>query len=344
MISAVTATPGSQGVLITWKTDEIASSQIEYGVADLFDQATAETDTSPRVTSHSVAITGLTSCSTYRFRIVSIDQLDNKAVRAPLSFTTTACSGNAAVTTQSTKLVSDAGGQASLNVGTAALQLQVPSGSVSKETDFQIKQLSPAPALGGIGQPAGRHLVGSHIYDLKALQEDNVVVTDFNGGLTVSITYSAAEAAGFTPSSFAIFRHNGTSWQQLDNCQANTVARVVSCQTSHFSVFGLFGERYVAPDPVPEGEGTVEPDPVPEIAPTKPQPEEEQTGQIEAASENRGLSATVTRAFKTIINRPVWWVSLLLLAISVVTLLVLKRRRGRSNTKKHVPYGIHKDD
>ncbi len=341
VITMISATPGSAGAVITWKTNEIASSRVLYGVGSSFSETTVESNTSPRVTTHSVLLQNLPPCSTFQFRVASIDQLDNEAISGIGSFTTTACSGNAAIMNQAHASVGVGGGQASLNSGSAALQVQVPAGAVDEATDIQVKQLSPAPALSGIGQPTGRVLVGSHIYDLKAIKAGNVLTTSFNGVLTVSISYSSDDAAGFDVSSLAIFRHDGTAWQQLTGCQVNATARIVSCQTSGFSVFGLFGVRSTPAPPLPEGDGTVEPDPLPITAPIE-ETKEESKPQAEAASDNRGLGSAVTRIVKTVINRPIWWASLLLLIGSTVTLFVLKKRHKSS--KDHSPYGIHKDE
>ncbi len=343
VLSSITATPGSAGAVITWTTNEIASSRVIYSAGPGLSETTPETNTSPRVTSHTVIVQNLPACSTIQFQVASIDQLDNEAISGTGTFTTTACSGNAAVMTQSRSTVGTSGGQASLNAGSAAALLQIPASAVTEDTDFQIKQLSPAAALAGIGQPSGYSLVGSHLYDLKALTSDTTVVSNFDGTLTVTMTYTAAEASGFTPSSFLIFRHDGSTWQQLGNCQVNTGTQQVSCQTTAFSVFGLFGVRTVPAPPLPEGDGIVEPDPLPE---TKPLPEqtadEEQPGQTETASDQRGLSAAVTRAFRTVVSRPVWWASILLLIGSAGTLFYLKKiRPSRGN---HKPYGIHKDE
>ena len=66
----ITALSVSGGV-VSWTTSQAASSQVQYGASPNKDQTTAETDTSPLVTSHSVALSGLTVGRTYLFRVHS---------------------------------------------------------------------------------------------------------------------------------------------------------------------------------------------------------------------------------------------------------------------------------
>src|SRR5690606_16417731 len=114
-------------------------------------------------------------------------------------------------------------------------------------------------------------------------------------------------------------------------------SRKVTCTTSNFSVFGLFGVRAVptqAP-PLPEGDGTIDPEPEPPVAVPVPK---ENEGQTEAVSDSRGLGSTFTRIVRTVVNRPAWWVSILLLIGSAAALIIIRTRRNRH--EKHVPYGI----
>jgi len=62
---------GGGGATVSWTTDQPASSRVGYGVYPNTDSTTAETDTSPLVTSHSVSLTGLTVGRVYKFRVFS---------------------------------------------------------------------------------------------------------------------------------------------------------------------------------------------------------------------------------------------------------------------------------
>ena len=79
--SESTNTPSETSVTITWTTNHLSSSRVIYdtvshgvlGVAPNYGYAdsTVETDTSPKVISHSVTINGLTAETTYYYRVVS---------------------------------------------------------------------------------------------------------------------------------------------------------------------------------------------------------------------------------------------------------------------------------
>ncbi|MFC1727572.1 tandem-95 repeat protein [Patescibacteria group bacterium] len=76
-----TNTPSETSVTITWTTDHSSTSRVIYDTTShaILDAApnygyassTVETDTSPKVTSHSVIINGLTSGTTYYYRAIS---------------------------------------------------------------------------------------------------------------------------------------------------------------------------------------------------------------------------------------------------------------------------------
>ena len=56
---------------ITWTTSQNGTSRVQYGVAPNMDQTTAETNTSPLVTSHSVVLSGLVAGKVYLIRVHS---------------------------------------------------------------------------------------------------------------------------------------------------------------------------------------------------------------------------------------------------------------------------------
>ena len=88
VISNVSATPSSTSVVITWTTDEPATSQVEYGATPSYGSLTTE-DVS-QFTSHSVTITGLSPSTLYNFRVKSKDSANNLTNSTNYTFTTTA--------------------------------------------------------------------------------------------------------------------------------------------------------------------------------------------------------------------------------------------------------------
>ncbi len=70
-------------------TNENSSSKVDYGLTNSYGSSTAETDTSTRVTSHSVALSSLSTCTTYHYRVRSIDAALNETIDSDNTFTTT---------------------------------------------------------------------------------------------------------------------------------------------------------------------------------------------------------------------------------------------------------------
>lgn len=74
--------------LINWTTDELATSQIEYGTDTAHGSFTPED--SALLTAHAEVLTGLTADTLYHFRIHSTDAAGNKAISDDQIFTTNA--------------------------------------------------------------------------------------------------------------------------------------------------------------------------------------------------------------------------------------------------------------
>jgi Leucine-rich repeat (LRR) protein len=72
--------------MITWTTDEPASSQVEYGLTTGY--GSTSTLYTNLVTSHSVNLTDLTPGTTYHYRVISADVWGNQAQSGDYTFTT----------------------------------------------------------------------------------------------------------------------------------------------------------------------------------------------------------------------------------------------------------------
>jgi len=102
VISGVTATNiATTSATITWTTDEVATSQLHYGLTTEYGSVT--TLESKLVTGHSVNLTGLSSFKTYHYRVKSSDVAGNPVSSADYTFTT------ADVTVPTNPVVSDDG-------------------------------------------------------------------------------------------------------------------------------------------------------------------------------------------------------------------------------------------
>jgi hypothetical protein len=91
VISGVTASNlTSTGAVITWTTNEAATTQVDYGTTSGYGATT--TLNSALVTGHSQSLSGLTASTMYHYRVRSADGANNPAVSGDFTFTTTSAS------------------------------------------------------------------------------------------------------------------------------------------------------------------------------------------------------------------------------------------------------------
>ncbi|MBY0328737.1 peptidoglycan-binding protein [Patescibacteria group bacterium] len=87
VLSAISAGSLAQTTaVITWTTNELSDSQVEYGTTTSYGSLTTTDNT--LVTSHSVSLTGLTANTTYHYRVISKDVSNNSATSTDRTFTT----------------------------------------------------------------------------------------------------------------------------------------------------------------------------------------------------------------------------------------------------------------
>lgn len=240
-ISSVAATGHSSGAVITFVTDESGSTLVEYGPTSSYGYTTAEANTSPRVTDHSISVQGLVSCTTYHYRVKSTDAESNTGIGSNSTFTTTGCTGSATVHSQTGSSV-DIGTGATIQLGTSTgVTLTVPVGFSTNNATFQLQSLNSSEVLTTTSQPSRYTLAGGHMYELRAISGATVAVTSFNAAITVKITYLDSDISSLDESSLRIYRWNGSNWSELTGCTVSASANTVSCTTTNFSTFGLFG-------------------------------------------------------------------------------------------------------
>jgi hypothetical protein len=86
-ISAVSATSiTASGAIITWTTDQAATSRVEYGVTSAYGSQTLLN--SNLVTAHSQSLSGLAAAMTYHYRVHSANASGAETVSGDLTFTT----------------------------------------------------------------------------------------------------------------------------------------------------------------------------------------------------------------------------------------------------------------
>ncbi|MBI4547280.1 MAG: fibronectin type III domain-containing protein [Ignavibacteriae bacterium] len=75
----------TNSALITWTTDEVSNSVVEYGLTTSYGSTSSD---AAMVTSHSITLTGLSSSTLYHYRVQSTDGSNNTATSGDFTFTT----------------------------------------------------------------------------------------------------------------------------------------------------------------------------------------------------------------------------------------------------------------
>ena len=86
IISSVASSPSSATAVVTWTTNEAATSQVEYGLTSSY--TASSTLNSTATTSHSVTLSSLTASTTYHFRVRSVDSSGNIGTSTDITLTT----------------------------------------------------------------------------------------------------------------------------------------------------------------------------------------------------------------------------------------------------------------
>ncbi len=243
ILSSITGTPSDTSATISWTTDEASSSIVEYGLTNTYGEETTEEDTSPRVTSHSVNIGSLIACTTYHYRVKSTDGATNTATGNDNVFTTTGCTGDGEVISNTNEeITTDTGGTLNLAGGDSnGLTLTIPPDFLALDANFQAQQLDSSTVIAIISTPTGLSSVGSYVYELQALTDTSTLVSSFDEPLTITFSYNPSDIPNIDESTLSIYRYDGTTWNALTDCSVNTNLNTVTCSTTHFSLFGLFG-------------------------------------------------------------------------------------------------------
>lgn len=267
-LSSVTSTAGTTTTTITWTTNELASSKVYYDLTTSYSASTTEADTSPRVTAHSVDLTGLVSCTTYRYAVHSTDAYTNTASTTGGTFRTGGCSGSTTPTdVTTTPITVSVGGSTTLTEDNSTITVTAPENSVSSTDSYviQIHALPRSTVLAGIGAPAGKSTasLGDVVFDVKAVVDGVTELDSFDEPITISYVYTDAEVFGYTESTLTLYHYHDSIWEELDSCSVNTDTNTITCTTDGFSIFSIFGT------PIPAsssgGGGAYTPPPAPTI-------------------------------------------------------------------------------
>jgi lysophospholipase L1-like esterase len=107
LFSIAASNLSTTGATITWTTDKVATSQVQYGLTSSY--TASSTLNAATTTSHSVILSGLTAGTTYHYSVSSTDVYGNGATSTDQTFTTPlpppAISGIASSTTQTSATI-----------------------------------------------------------------------------------------------------------------------------------------------------------------------------------------------------------------------------------------------
>jgi uncharacterized repeat protein (TIGR02543 family) len=240
-ISNVSVLPSNNSASVSWNTNALNSSRIRYGLTSSLLIQTAESNTSPRVESHSVPLSNLVPCSRYFYRVLSRDQYDTLTQSGIVNFMTSGCEVSI-LTGEGQENTADVltGGVVEFDSPAAKAKLVIPDGYSSTTASFQINKLDKS-AINNI--PEGMQILGESVFNLVAKDEDtSEQLTDFDQPISFSISYDNNIAQGIDTGTLEIRRYNsGTEEWDLLVCDHNASLKTITCELDSFSIYGAFG-------------------------------------------------------------------------------------------------------
>lgn len=245
-ISGMSATASDDAATVSWATADEASSRVEYGLTESYGNATSESDTSPRVTSHEVGLADLASCARYFYRVTSEDA-EGESASSSGTFATTGCE-TGEVGDGAEEVVGVAGGEAALDTDEGSVTLSFPADYHTEDATIQINGLSGSSSV-----PSGLALVDDNLFELLAVVVSNGErLTSFSEPVTFTVFYGSDAEDRFVESTLDVYRYEGGSWVAKD-CALDTEADTLTCTLDGFSTYGVFGEE--SEEEEEEGEG-----------------------------------------------------------------------------------------
>ncbi len=249
-LSAITATSTATTSVISWITAENASTKVVFGLTTAYGTTTPETNTSSRVTSHEVTLTGLVRCATYHYAVVSRDASSNAATSTDSTLRTTGCTAESAPTTAtSTAITTSSGGSSQLTENSTTITVDAPADFTDESSSvvIQVQAIAGDTILASLGRPQSvPREVGTIVFDVKAIIDNTTVLDSFDSPVTITYQYADADTAGLDEPTFWLYHYHDDAWEALDSCTINTDTNTISCTTPNFSIFGLFGQALAA--------------------------------------------------------------------------------------------------
>ena len=241
-ISGIVTSTATTSATFTWATSKPTSSLINFGPTSSFGTSTPLTDTNPLVTSHTVTIPALLGCTVYLYQLQDTDAGGNIATSSTSFILTPGCANTANVLAYTSgSLTSAIGATKTLATGGHTITVVYPAGVTATSTSLGV-QIKALDGLGSLGMPSpSLLLVASSTYELKALTDATTTLTSFALPVTITESYATADISGISESSLTMYHYHAGAWIALTGCTQDTVGKTVSCPTSGFSTFALFG-------------------------------------------------------------------------------------------------------
>ncbi len=225
--------------VINWSTSESTTNKVQYGLTSSHGSETSTTSGNSRT------LSSLLACTTYHYVVVATDGSSNSSTSSDRTFTTSGCQSDVAPsTTNSESITANAGGSTSLTESGKQLTVTAPSNFTDDASSvvIQIKSVSSTPILSSLGRPNNvPREVGNTMFDVKAIINGTTVLDTFDAPVTITYQYTDADIVGIEESTLWLYHYHNGSWEALDDCTINTITNTISCTTSSFSIFGLFG-------------------------------------------------------------------------------------------------------
>jgi hypothetical protein len=184
IITASTPSITTSSAIIAWTTNNLATSQINYGLTSAYGSSTA---TSTLATNHSIALSGLTASTTYHYQLLSTDAQGNTATTSDAILSTATIppvisgvssgtpSGGGTIITWLTSVPSIS----YVNYGTSTTYTASSSVTVSTTT--------PTVALAG--------LAANTTYHFQVVSSDGMVATSSDYVFTTGSDYLVAHSS-----------------------------------------------------------------------------------------------------------------------------------------------------
>ncbi len=242
-----TTQTATNSATISWTTDIVASSQIEYGLVPEYGFTTPEINTDPLVTEHEVTISDLKACARYFFRTKSTNVDNISSYSEQKTFATEGCSVSEIVAGVEDQIGTD-GGTLSLSNDEVEVSLIVPENFHDRSASFQINKLYTYTI--DFSVPTGKQILPNQLFDLIAVDEDGEQLTSFNSSVTFVVSYADLLDETIDEDTLDVYRYEDGVWV-AQNCTLDKEAKTLTCSLPHFSVYAVFGDLFASATPTP---------------------------------------------------------------------------------------------